>query len=117
MEQIFLNTDEFAVTVTLVRGTASTTDIVALVASKTTGTEPQVTEGLGTDFESRNYRIRASEYVIGGVAVTPRNGDTIIETLRSGVTIKCEVQPTMNEPCYQSDLHGLMFLVRTKRVK
>lgn len=87
-----------------------------MVASKTTGTEPQVTDGIGTDFESRNYRIRASEYVIGGVAVVPKNGDTIIETLRSGATIKCEVQPTVNEPCYQSDLHGLIFLVRTKRV-
>lgn len=117
VEAVFLNTDEFAVTVSLYRGTQSTSGIVALVARKTTGTEPPDQEMIGTDIESRNYRIRASEYLVNAVAVIPRVGDVIVETLRSGVTIRCEVQPTYNEPCYESDLQGLMYLIHTKRVE
>lgn len=117
VEAVFLNTAEFAVTVSLYRGTQSTSGIVAMVARKTTGTEPPDQEMIGTDIESRNYRIRASDYLVNAVAVIPRVGDVIVETLRSGVTIRCEVLPDRGGPCFESNDSGMLFIVKTKRVQ
>lgn len=115
VEQIFLNTDEFAVTVTLTRSLLSTAGIAAIVVnrSESIGTEA-VTE---TDIEERDYRIQASKYVINGSAVDPRDGDRITEVLASGVTIISEVLPLNGKRCFEPDASGTLLLVHTKRIQ
>lgn len=116
LESVFLNTDEFAVTVTLKRSVHSTPNVPAIVASKSN--ETTAVEDIGTDAELREYRIRSTAYRFNGSVVIPRGGDFITETLRTGVTIVCEVlPPSQSKPSYEPDANGSLLLVHTKVVK
>lgn len=114
-ENVFLNVNEFAVTVSIRRGEFTTTGVPAIVAMK----EDEVVgaDDLGTRLRKRNYRIRTSAYTINSVAVEPREGDTITETLKSGGSIVGQVLQDGSRDCFEYDSSGSILLVRTKQIR
>lgn len=117
LDKVFLNTNEFAVNVSISRGDyAPTTNVPALVATKEDNASSRTTERMSLKYEERNYRIRTSTYVVNGAQTLPTEGDKIIETLQSGVTVTSEVKRTSDRPCYELDSSGIVLLVHTKRI-
>lgn len=114
-ENVFLNVNEFAVTVSIRRGEFTTTGVPAIVAMKED--EVVVADDLGTRLRKRNYRIRTSAYTINSVAVEPREGDTITETLKSGGSIVGQVLQDGSRDCFEYDSSGSILLVRTKQIR
>ena len=113
LQQVFLNTDEFAVEVTIVRGTRRTAGVVALVASRTY--EAISESGFATSISLTDFDLQASSYVIGGQQVSPAKGDRIIDA--SGYVHEVRAKDD-SSPWYEPIGSGNdLIRVHTQRVK
>lgn len=106
----------FGLTVTIQRILETTIDVPAIVVGKLDRTDQRFTEEITTDVGEREYRIKVADYKFGGVAVEPRPGDLITETLLGGQVIKQEVLPREDSPCFSFDEDGTVYSIHTKRV-
>lgn len=86
------------VLITLKRGTSTTLAVKAVPAE--TRRDTQTFEGLPITIRTRDYIIKASDYLIGAVAVEPAEGDLIEETLGAMVNVY-ELVPKFGEPAWR----------------
>lgn len=113
IEDVFLNTNEFARTVTYQRGPntvelAAMTNLVAYSASGQDGRE--ITEHFWV------YVVKASALVIDGNRIDPRNGDRIRDTF-DGVSRIFEVVKRKDRPAGELLSCGYRWQVHTQEVK
>ena len=108
----FLNTNEFAVAVSVTRVAATTAGIAAIVATRSydlVGDDVTVTSVQSWDFD-----IIATTYKISGSQVNPQAGDRI--TTAAGSLY--EVMPITGKQCFEpTDGDGSLIRVHTKRIK
>jgi hypothetical protein len=72
--------------------------------------------GIIQKIHSRDYLVEASELTIGRVAIEPRAGDRIIETI-SGQSMTFEVFPVDGDRCFRyRDASRQTLRIHTKRV-
>jgi hypothetical protein len=101
-------------TIVFKRGSHSSSAITAWVAS----VEYDITDknGVTVSMMRDNWTMLATDVVIGGAQITPRDGDRITETL-NGVAIEYEVVPVgTRKSCEFLDTSGNLLLVHTKKV-
>lgn len=80
VSSVFINTDDFAVTVSYVRGTTTVASNVAALVSETTFET-------ATDFGFTRYETRDFLFVASALSIEPRKADVIVEgTKRYTVT-------------------------------
>lgn len=104
--------EAFGDTVSLHRGVATATGIVAEAVQR--DYEIFDVDGFETTANLRDYVIDVADYTISGSAVTPQIGDRIKETI-SGVVHVFEVVPLGRKPCYEwAGTRKPQWLVHTK---
>ena len=81
----------------------------------TLGTVPEARDGkTRLIWSDRDYLLKAADLVIGGVAVTPEEGDWFTEAVADG-TKRFKVLPYADEPCWRfSDPQRTELRVHTK---
>lgn len=99
---------QFGEAVTLQRSTTST----AIAAARGRDREYEIAdaEGVLTTIIARDYLIAVADYTISGSAVTPRQGDVIVDS----DSRQWQVQPLAGKPDHER--HGLSWLIRTRCV-
>lgn len=95
VENVFLNTDDFGVSITYARGENSTSAFVALVSSSVFETS---TEFGIKRVETRDYSFKPSRLVISATLTLPQRGDKITE----GSRVYLVTDPS-GQPCYGYD--------------
>lgn len=115
------DTDFFGKTVSLRRTILTTTGIAAILEITDNEVVDQET-GVLTTVRSRDYVIYKDAYVIGGVAVTPRRGDVVLETV-GAVERLFEVLPfstsgssKLLSEYEEEDADGIRWRIRTKEI-
>lgn len=76
LETVFLNTNEFAETVTIKRGAISTTGVAVLVAARMY--EVIGDNGVPTSIAMTDFDLAASSYAVNATQVDPKKGDRIV---------------------------------------
>lgn len=77
---------------------------------------PLDVSGAAVVWGDRDYLIPVADLVIGGIAVTPKRGDRVEETI-GGVVVTFEVVTPPNEPEWRySDQGRAVYRVHTKKV-
>jgi hypothetical protein len=77
---------------------------------------PVIDDGLQLTLTRDDWTFVASELTIDGVAIEPREGDEIFETL-NGVELVYEVLPVADRPCFEwMDTFRKLILVHSKQV-
>jgi len=108
----FLNTNEFAVSVSVTRGAATTTGVAAIVAARSydrVGDDIVV-----TSIQSWDFDIIATVYQISSARVDPQVGDRITDSTNAVF----EVMPIPGAQCFEpTDGDGKLIRVHTKRIK
>jgi hypothetical protein len=105
-----------SVTVTLKRGSLSTSSVSAVVGNQLL----KVTDSDGnpqTIRTDKDFMIARTAYLIGGTAVEPQKGDRIVETIDSAEATY-EVLPYGDEKEWRwSDEYRKTYRIHTRRVK
>jgi hypothetical protein len=109
IETVFINTNDFGVSISYQRGTASVS-FTALVSS--TVFESEASFGI-TRTETRDYSFVPSRLILGSAVKLPERGDVIVEGGRKYI-----VTEPVGQPCYQyDDENRLMMRVHTTMIK
>lgn len=112
IENVFMNTNEFARTVTYQRHA----DSIELAATmKSVSYQSKGPDGREITEHFRLYVFKASALVINGSRIEPRNGDRIRETF-DGITRIFEVVKRDNQPAGQLLSCGYRFQVHAQQV-
>lgn len=105
------------ITVSIVRGTNTTTDVPAIPGSTEYTVETQRDSGIYETRQSRDFLIDATDYTIAGVQVLPQRSDLIKETV-SGQMWVYELLPQLNEQGWKfSDTGRTRLRIHTKRIR
>ena len=108
---VFMNTNEFARSFTLLRNGATTTGIAAIVAVR----QYDASDGDGGTiaYAAVDLDIAASAYLVSAVVVEPRPGDRLTEAASGDVY---EVLPIPGGQCFEPSEDGLILSVHVKKV-
>jgi hypothetical protein len=108
---VFMNTNEFARSFTLLRNGATTTGIAAIVAAR----QYDASDGEGgtVAYAAIDLDLAASAYRSSGNAVDPRPGDRFTDATSGDVF---EVLPIPGGQCYEPSEDGLALSVHVKKV-
>lgn len=72
-------------------------------------------DGLTTSVVVDDWTFKATDVVVNGAVIEPRDGDVITETL-NGITNEYTVLPLKDKKCFEwLDSSGLLLLIHTKR--
>lgn len=106
--------EEFnGVSVTYVRGVSQIPNVTAI--ADVINYTVEGSDGLTTVVTLRDYTLRLEQLLIGGVCITPRAGDEIIESI-AGVDQTFQLVPVGKRPCYELQPGGFRWTVHTNRV-
>lgn len=107
--------DFFGVSVRIQRNAAISRSVIAIVEE--VKNELETDETLQTVVRSRNYIIAKTDYLVSGVASTPKSGDRILETV-GGVDCVFELSAVApGLPAFEPEHEdGTRWIVRTKKV-
>lgn len=110
-EDIFFNTDEFAILVSIIRGTDQTDLVPAISDSRTYDAVDEF--GISLAWLSVDFDIIAKHYLIRGVQVEPRHRDRIVQDDGSIF----EVVPLPNKHVFEpTGGDGKVFRIHTQRI-
>lgn len=105
------------VAITIKRGTGTATPTTAVAGTQADGVELPGRGSAGrVDDRRRDYLVAREKYLVGGVAVEPKPGDLIAETI-NGTVCTFQVQPPEAEPAWRwCDEDRTCYRVHTVRV-
>lgn len=111
VENVFFNTNEFAILVTLARGVITTASVAAIVESRSY--DVTSLEGIPTAVQSYDFDLATSAYAFESTTETPQVGDVI--TNAGGE--RFEVMPMSKKQCFEVMSDGIITRVHTKKVE